>query len=132
MSNAPDFSSAIDIVEEDALAEAEKRLHAKRKIEQRKNSPSNANGRKRGHHIGGTDDEPNPKKTLASKMQSRLVVTKSEVSRKPITLKVLAENANRFHQLFHQLQIQGDVRGKQDLADEAMELLFHKYKSVLI
>jgi hypothetical protein len=51
--------------------------------------------------------------------------------RRNLTLKVLEKTEEQFHQLYLQLQIRGDSRKKQDLAEEACQLLFERYESVL-
>ena len=53
------------------------------------------------------------------------------INRRNLTLKVLDETEQRFSQLYLRLQLAGDNRRKQDLADEAFSLLFEKYKSIL-
>jgi len=47
--------------------------------------------------------------------------------RRNLTLKVLESNEAEFNRLFHRLQLAGSPRRKQDLADEALQLLFAQY-----
>lgn len=71
-----------------------------------------------------------PKKQKAEASRPELQLVQKEY-RRNLTLKVREENELKFNELFHKLQLKGDSRKKQDLADEALELLFTYYKSVL-
>ena len=66
--------------------------------------------------------------TKQSKPDVQLVTKQHRTN---LTLKVLAENEARFNELFFRLQLKGDGRKKQDLADEALQMLFSKYSHVL-
>ncbi len=135
MSNrAPDFSSTFDIVD-DTLADAEKRLEKKHKAaaDAKSNSKSKHEASKEETEKGTlkSEDEkkePKPVKKAAKKEAARpeLQLVNKE-HRRNLTLKVLEENERQFNQLFYRLQIAGDARKKQDLADEALTLLFAKY-----
>lgn len=129
--NKPDFSGAFEMASSDLvndeLEEARKRLLQKHKTKQ-----SKSNSQKQLVESGVQ------KKSLEIKSKNppvetteNLVVKSLNSERKAFTLKVLATNESKFHQLFCQLQLKGDSRKKQDLADEALELLFVKYESFL-
>jgi len=135
--NAPDFSSTFDIAE-DNLADAERQLRERRQAKKRQEQQTDSNGTE--ETAGGPKSEecPKPKRQnvpprLPSKKQEEGTfpheLIKKEV-RRNLTLKVLEANEARFNRLFHQLQLAGDARKKQDLADEALSLLFTKYKKV--
>ena len=142
-SNSPDFSSSFDLVQ-DKLDATQRRLEQKRKHESTpvektppetldlKNNPQN--------HPKFDELSPRPsateqgkrtrKKKRISALAAPIRLSVREI-RRNLTLKVLEENEMRFNQLFHKLQLAGDVRKKQDLADEALDLLFQKYKEHL-
>lgn len=111
--NAPDFTDTFKLVESDLLQDD---------LEYAQNQLIRRKMRKKDAH---TSNSPKSE-------ESEKLVVKSEVEkRKAFTLKVLERNEKKFHQLFNQLQLKGDCRRKQQLADEALELLFAKYRSVL-
>ena len=145
-SSVPDFSSTFDLVD-DKLADAEKRLAEKRQ----------AAAKARVKIAGPVNPEPQaspvepeafevteissqrviqrdrpklPKKPKVDQERPELQLVSKE-HRRNLTLKVLENNEVRFNELFHKLQLKGDSRKKQDLADEALELLFENYKSIL-
>ena len=115
--NPPDYSDAFIMAESelanDDLEKARQRLR-RRKSPMESNSTGN---------LKNADAETD--------QSTSLVVKGTATIRKPITLKVQAENEAKFHLLFSLLQVQGDTRRKQDLADEALNLLFLKYQSLL-
>lgn len=136
--NAPDFSETIEMANDD-LAEAEKRLNAKRRREQEKTGRKNKSKLPTENQSSeaGESQDVTPRiaqpKTSVKKTEpiDELVFKTESTRRRAFTLKVLEENEHKFHQLFHRLQLEGDSRRKQDLADEALCLLFEKYGSVL-
>lgn len=144
MSNrAPDFSSAFDIVD-DKLADAEKRLAEKRRAAAQNAATKAKADEKPSDEVTSAESveakpetdakPPKPKlpKKRAKKEEGRpelQLVAKEH--RRNLTLKVLEENEQKFNELFFKLQLKGDGRKKQDLADEALELLFSKYRTVV-
>ncbi len=149
MSNAPDFSSTFDLVD-DALADAEKRLQAKRMAAQTAKAEPAKKARPepvktdqaqssetRAKHDVQVRAEPEPVKPKQQKKKPRKEEGRPELQlvskehRRNLTLKVLEENERKFNELFYKLQLQGDSRKKQDLADEALTLLYDKYSAVL-
>lgn len=137
--NAPDFSSTFDIAE-DNLADAERQLRERRQAKKRREheADSNTNDTEATADDPMSEECPKPRRqNVAAKLPSKKKeegtftheLVKKEL-RRNLTLKVLEENEARFNRLFHQLQLAGDARKKQDLADEALSLLFAKYKKV--
>ncbi|TWU37420.1 hypothetical protein [Novipirellula artificiosorum] len=132
---APDVSATFDIVDGqlENFDEAEKRLLEKRK-KQRENKTQEAMQKTDGKNKTATPTSEMPAKPAAKKREPKGEVFRPSIvtreSRRNLTLKVLEENETKFNQLFHRLQLAGVSRRKQDLADEALDLLFTKYKSV--
>jgi hypothetical protein len=127
--NAPDFSTAFDMAG-DALEEAEKRLSLKRRQSEKKAAVSQpTDDKKRGQRHPETESAPPLNRRAKPSKSDVQVVTKRH--RTNLTLKVLAENEARFNELFFRLQLKRDNRKKQDLADEALQLLFAKYSQLL-
>lgn len=147
MSNrAPDFSSAFDIVD-DKLADAEKRLAEKRRAAAQNAAAKAKADETPNDEVVSAEVEANvevkpeieakPSKSKLPKKRAKKEEGRPELQlvskehRRNLTLKVLEENEQKFNELFFKLQLKGDGRKKQDLADEALELLFGKYNSVL-
>ncbi len=136
--NAPDFSSTFDIAE-DRLADADRRLREKRNAKRTKEVKAATTGAekpaddpKANKRSQPTRKSVRPKRPSEEKGEVTFTheLVKKEV-RRNLTLKVLEENETRFNQLFHRLQLAGDSRKKQDLADEALSLLFARYKKIV-
>ena len=140
MSNrAPDFSSTFEIVD-DQLEDAERRLAERRskqnaeKIPAAKNPASKLRDAKPNTTPVDANEKPAEESSASKPIRrnqskgeaTKPALVKREV-RRNLTLKVLEENETRFNQLFHRLQLAGDGRRKQELADEALGLLFQKY-----
>lgn len=137
-SSAPDFSSTFDLVD-GKLADAEKRLAEKRlsaaraKAKEASNQESASPESMQGPTLP-VDERAKPKlpkkttKNDVGKPEFQLV---AKEHRRNLTLKVLEKNERKFNELFFKLQLNGDGRKKQDLADEALDLLFVKYKQFL-
>lgn len=130
MSNtAIDFSGSIAEIEEAERALIERRKqkqNAKARREAKKSTEQNVDesgGAKR------TETVP-PEGPRESKKQPSVLPVQiaKQTRRTAITLKVVEEKAERFHELFYRLKALKDSRTKQDLADEALDLLFEKYK----
>ena len=141
MSNAPDFSSAFDLVD-DKLADAEKRLAEKRNAATVGKAKADASAEKVKSVESGdlaVMQEPviEPTKPKLARKAPKKEVAKPEMQlvakehRRNLTLKVLEQNERKFNELFYKLQLKGDGRKKQDLADEALHLLFTKYSTVV-
>lgn len=142
MSSAPDFSSTFDLVD-DKLADAEKRLAEKReaaakartKIAEPIKPASQAEqavpvkAEVRAEPIVEREKPKLPKKPKAEAARPELQLVQKE-HRRNLTLKVLEGNERKFNELFFKLQLKGDGRKKQDLADEALTLLFTRYKDL--
>ena len=135
MSNrAPDFSATFEIVD-DQLEDAERRLKQRRMQQDAAGKPAKKLQEAQVPQASAAvlpESEPAAAKPQRAKRPKgegakRPELVKREV-RRNLTLKVLEENETRFNQLFHRLQLAGDGRRKQDLADEALGLLFAKYK----
>lgn len=132
--NAPDFSATFDAVD-NQLANAEQRLKEKRKVVAKKaESLQPAKTKKVPLKTDDSDlqkvkasVDPLEKRAKPTKASSKIQIA-TRVSRCNLTLKVLSENEQKFNRLFLKLQLAGDARKKQDLADEALQLLFDKYK----
>jgi len=132
--NAPDFSGSFELVH-DQLAKTEQRLRRRKpKPEQDPETTSAANpagqnqdpenhGSELASHTGA---DTNPGENCHDSSPTRIGSHREQ--RRNITLKVLESNEVKFSRLFHQLQLAGDPRRKQDLADEAFRLLFAVYK----
>ncbi|TWU49425.1 hypothetical protein [Rubripirellula reticaptiva] len=136
-SRAPNFSSTFAIVD-DQLEETEKRLEQRRLEKDRaklaeKTTATEAAKKlpveKPTEKVAAIKAKPIKKKTASGQGTSAPRITKKEV-RRNLNLKVLDETEQKFSRLFHTLQLAGDGRRKQDLADEAFGLLFEKYKSI--
>jgi len=142
-SKPPDFSSSFDLVQ-DKLDATQRRLEQKRKRESpqlAKIPPKTLEPQNNSESQSKFDELP---QRPSATEQGKLTRKKKHISalaapikppvreiRRNLTLKVLEENEMRFNQLFHKLQLAGDTRKKQDLADEALDLLFEKYKGHL-
>lgn len=133
--NAPDFSSSFALVG-DQLTETEQRLRTRKpdpvedlettpderpadqsykESENRINAPTSLSG-----------SETKPKENDQGTPPTS--VNRQREQRRNLTLKVLESNEAEFNRLFHRLQLAGDPCRKQDLADEALKLLFAKYR----
>ena len=130
--NAPDFSGPFKLVQ-NQLTKTEQRLRA-RKPEPDQDpwitSPAEPAGQNRPNLlVSRAELETNPmeKSTVVSPD-----IRQQREQRRNLTLKVLESNEAKFNRLFHRLQIAGDPRRKQDLADEALQLLFNNYKNTAI
>jgi len=136
---APDFSTAFSVVDEQ-LEDAEKRLAERRSAKTTREKPAakvqspQVAAKREGEH-SSTKAKPKAERTRAKANRSTGAGEPAQVvkrkARRNLTLKVLDETEQRFNQLFHKLQLAGDGRRKQDLADEAFGLLFEKYQSFL-
>lgn len=116
-SGKPNFSTAFELMD-DELINAEKRLHRKRT---KSNKETEATPRQ---PIRANQDEDGIKEKWSIDVDA---FDSRQKSRRSITLKVLEENEFRFNHLYHQIQLRGDSINKQDLADQALCLLFEKY-----
>ncbi len=128
-SGKPNFSTAFELMD-DELINAEKRLHRKRT---KSNKETEATPKQ---PTGANQDEDGIKKKWSIDVDAfdskefnfvELTSDSRQKSRRSITLKVLEENEFRFNHLYHQIQLRGDSINKQDLADQALCLLFEKY-----
>ena len=131
-STAPDFSSTFEIVD-DKLADVEKRLvHRRSQHSRQMKNSTKAKGQEpdNSERAISASNESTAKRKRAKQESVSIQIVAKEV-RQNLTLKVLATNEAKFHQLFHKLQLKGDSRKKQDLADDALELLFAKYAKLL-
>ncbi len=134
--NAPDFSGSFELVR-DQLTETEHRLrNRKRNLNQSPEPASAANIQSRDDVGDRQIDETSqsffeafPKKN--DQTASQTSINRNREQRRNLTLKVLESNEAEFNRLFHLLQLDGDARRKQDLADEALDLLFAKYRRII-
>lgn len=130
-STAIDFSGSIAEIEE-----------AERALNERRKQQEAANAKRGAKKAAEQNEEENrgvekaesakPKSPREPKRPSTTVPIQisKRLQRTAITLKVVEDNADRFHELFYRLKALKDSRTKQELADEALELLFEKYKNV--
>lgn len=121
----PNIDASDELVNE--LDDLERQRQERRQKKPKKGAPSsNAPKKATSEPTDVPPEKSNRRKGNASPLE--LVERRH---RQNLTLKGLQENDVKFNQLFLKLQLQGDCRKKQDLADEALELLFSKYRSVL-
>ena len=136
--SAPDFSSSFALVG-NQLTETEQRLRRHRKHQPEQDGDSEVNLTDL-HSTQNQTDLNNLQTQALSKPRfdtrtregdwpaSSERIPRQPERRRNLTLKVLESNEAEFNRLFHRLQLSGEPRRKQDLADEALQLLFETYR----
>ncbi|MEO1528979.1 MAG: hypothetical protein AAFX06_26455 [Planctomycetota bacterium] len=128
---AEDYTTTFKVLDDqlDNLDDLDWRLKARQEKQNRPSNEQTAPQPSASAKLGGRAPSV-AKRQKRERTEAKPTVVRREV-RRNLTLKIREETEEKFNRLFYELRLAGDSRKKQDLAEEAFELLLKKYRNHL-